>query len=633
MNKYIAAILICLSSIGLTAFVPQIPGQNPFETPSFAPPSGQMPMPSPDDFAALNQYLEELQQNDPAQLQELERMGNELIASLSDQELEEFSSMFGVDPQELRKEAESYLTQNEPQEEPEIRPEQQAERERPTKKEPQKTETPQPAKTPAKDAQKAQDTTRALLKTIEELRAKGAASELIESHLRTWEDDLVLLIFYLKLLDKAEHARRLPAHESGKIITTLANLEEKISPLIKLIDPSVEKKIPNEYAFFDFNKAPTTQELQTAYQKKRAQYEPKTIEATLTKQGKSTQAIKQELKLARITQIAIDEEYERLSDPKNLAEIQRKEAQIKKEIEDTQKNWKLLLSKITKEFGDAFFEKKLLSKLEEYLQQYEPEELKIKKAQEKAIKEQEKEQAKRAKKAPETTKGSSVEPKISYGRIPKSYSGGRGSSRGYSSGGYSSPSSSSSYSDYNPSRPSSRSSSSSSGSSSYGDSGRSSTSNTAVSREPEKTLADTAQAQGQKLTQKMLKTSMTDFTKLFNEVKSLVDATRANITPTTTATEKTRLLKDFITKEPAIKLSNATALLAKEAERLAELGKKDKEVAKEFEKYFEKISLKSDALIDFLENPGVKDTPIVQEISKNIKKTEDVITSFKKKTK
>ncbi|HAU30414.1 MAG: Secreted protein [candidate division TM6 bacterium GW2011_GWF2_43_17] len=636
MKKYLIIPFICFTNSLVASFNPQIPGLNPLQTqmPSFEMPSqSQVPMPSADDFAALNQYLEELQQNDPEQLKELERMGNELIASLSDQELEEFSSMFGVDPQELRKEAESFLTQEKdiaPQEQPEERPLEQIERKTKTKPEEQSKKE---QKATAKDAQAAQNILRSMIETLNDLRAKSTASQAIQTHLRTWDDDLVLLTFYLNLLDNKEHAQRLPVHEDGKIINTLFKLHEKIQPTIKLIDPAIEKKIPNEFAFFNFSKAPTTDELAAAYEKKRAEHDPSKIEAKLTIEGRSPRVIKQEIKIARIAQAAIDDEYERLSDPKNIAEIKRKEEKAKKEIQDATKNRNALLANVTKELGNALFEDRLLSKLEEYLKAYEPEQLKRKQAQEKAIKAQEQEQAKRSKKAPEKTASSKMEPTISYGRIPRPRSGGRGSA--YSGGRTSSGGApSSSYSDYQTPPKTSSSGSGGGGNSYSGGSSKSSGNEGGAEagqsgiRSTPTSLADTARAESEKFVKKDLKSSMQEFTQNYDKLSSLLTNATANLTDATPANERANKLKAFTQQEQFPDLLTASDRLIRETERLVALVKKDKKLEPEFKKFFPNLRSIESKIKLFTAEDKTKNNAIIKKIDKNFKKLKELLQPY-----
>ncbi len=636
MKKYIMLTICCFVGLTTAAFTPQMPGQNPFDTPSLGMPAGQMSMPSPDDFAALNQYLEDLQQNDPEQLKELERMGNELIASLSDKELEEFSSMFGVDPQELRKEAESFLSQETtPEEKPEERPQEQIERKTTTKKEQEAQK--QTAKATAKDAQAAQNAIRTTIKIIEELRAKSTSTPSIQAYLRNYDDDLVLLIFYLKLIDNKEHAQRLPLQDDGKIIKTLTKLHEKIQPLVSLIDSKIEARIPNEFAFFDFTKAPSPQELKAAYTKKRAEHDPKKIEEKLTKEGKPSQVIQQEIKAARIAQIAIDEEYERLSDPKNIAEINRKEERSKKEIQDAIKNREILLSKVSKELISAFFDDRLILQLEEYLKTYEPEQLKRKKAQEKAIKEQEQEQKKRAKAAPAKTAASKAEPTLSYGRIPRPRSGGR--SVGYPGGYTPSSSPSGTFSDFAPTRTRGDSGSSYGGATGGG----TREAPTSVQEDPSlttksSTLAEAAKAEGEKLIKKDLKTSMQEFTKNYNEITSLLGSATTNITDATPDKDRLTKLKELATQDKAPQIIMMSDRLVREAERIVSLAKKDKQLTTELKKFFanqaaaeEKFSLLLPKDKEAREK-AIKENPTIKTIAENFQKLKETLEPYQEKT-
>ncbi len=384
---------------------------------------GQPPMPNPDDIEAINQYLEDLQHNDPEQLRELERMGNELIMSLSPEELDEFSAMFGVDPQELRREAETFLQKEGPSTTPEaqepILP-REPEKSDPSTAKPKTTQTKQEKaesepRASTKAAESAKDIIRATLNHLEELLIKEAASEKIQSLLRTWNDDLANLVFFLKTINRREHFLKLPLEKHSQLLDDLKTLNEKLERALPLIDPSIEQTQSDAYAFFDFTTIPSPEALKEAYEKKRQQYNPENIRKKIeTNKNISEAQLKRELKAARIMQIAIDEEYEKLSDPKNIQEIERQTTKKQEAKEETYKQWKSLISSITKELGTLFFEKKLLVRFEDYLKEHEPQALEQKKAREKAIEEQKKAQTAQAKKTPIKTPGSSFEPKVTY---------------------------------------------------------------------------------------------------------------------------------------------------------------------------------------------------------------------------
>lgn len=628
MKKLLFTIILTVCSSPLFASFDM---NNPnFQIPSMpsAPGQGQIGMPSDTELAEVTKYLEDLQNNNPEQLKELERMGHELIASLNPDELNEFSAMFGVDPEELRQEAESFLAQGSEPNEPLEQPERFAEH--PIKKTTEATKKSTPPQASAKEGENTKNIIRKTIATLNSLRAKGAASPLIESHLRTWDDDLTLLLFYLNTINKKEHFLKLPSEEKGKKITkALQDIEEKLSRALPLIDTSIEDKIPNEYAFFNFTKNPTNKELEEAFEKKLAEHDPKKIEAQLKKEGKNAQAITREIKLARIAQSTIEDEYERLSDPKNRAELQKQELKIKQEIEEAHKNWSLLLTSITKEFGNAFFEQELLANLEGYLMAHEPIELKKKKEREKAIKDQEKIQKKRAKTKPEKTKGGSFEPRISYAKTPRRTSNNYASSS-YGGGSYA-PSSSYDFDDFSNfnSSPSQRSSRSSGGSSSS----PSTTSPQYTDSGIESNLAQTARSIGEKTPQKELKKTMNDFASGYRKTEELFTKAIAGITENTSAQEKKQKLTAFLQKEDAVQLVTNTDRLANTTEQLTKLASKNNALKKELKNFFTttigKKGIGTTATTLFNEEKtGLKDKPLVKAINTNLEKIKELLKPF-----
>ncbi|MCL5436943.1 MAG: hypothetical protein M1549_03660 [Candidatus Dependentiae bacterium] len=418
----------------------------PTRTPAFAP--GGMPTPSSAEIADAFSMVEEMQRNDPAQFHKLEEQGRQMIRELAKHDpgqLENFAKQFGLTAEELVAEAEKpsepLLPQpaqedmlEEPEEElPFIRPQ----------------ETPKPSLAPApKPAAEAPSekkpvpvdegrVRRAIAQVsehIESLRTKMASSPMVYEELRSLELDLLSLALLISIIDTPEHIKRIATGEYSDLVLALENLATTLlteEPLIQALRPSQTK-----YDLLGVSPQVTDTQLEKVFKELKDTLSPAVIEKQLKKEGLTGEDLKRQVKAARITFAELEEAYDLIHDPITRRDIVDREIELEaKEQGLNSASSQAAIKEIREALGTALYKQEIISKMENYLEKYAPEELKLKKALAKEEKKRIDEQKRRARQRAVTTPGESFEPtiRLPHGHGEYGYPGGRSwSPEGYS---------------------------------------------------------------------------------------------------------------------------------------------------------------------------------------------------------
>ncbi len=392
------------------------------------PPQGSMPSPTAEEIEDAFAKVEEIQKNDPEMFKRLEDAGKDIIKELAKQDpkqLEAFAQSFGLSPEELLAEAEkpssaepeAYVpaTGEEPEEEPEEEPRPIKTPTTPKVIEPISSKKPVPV-----DEGRVRRAIAQVAEHIESLRTKMASSPNVYEELRSLELDLLSLALLIAIVDAPAHFTRLATGEYSDLVSAIEKLAAALiaqEQLIQAFRPSQTK-----YDLLGVSPQVTAKQLDKVFKELKKRLDPKVIEKKLKKQGLAGDDLKRQIKAARITFSEIEEAYDLIKDPVTRRDIVDRAI----ELEAKQQGIDLTTSKaaiadIREALSDALYRDEIISKLEEYLEKYAPEELKQKKAREKEEKKRLEEQKRRARQSPVLTPGEYFEPNISMPSAP--YSG------------------------------------------------------------------------------------------------------------------------------------------------------------------------------------------------------------------
>lgn len=396
------------------------PGNVPQEFP------GNIPTPSAAEIEDAFAKVEKIQQEDPALFKQLEEAGKEIIKELAKQDpaqLEEFAKSFGLSPEELLKEAEKPSAPM-PDEQPTvIEPEETTPPEEEVGEEPQESPkqpeqkkiTEEPPATGKKPIPVDEGRVRRIIAQVaehtENLRNKMASSDAIAAEFGALQLDLLSLTLLAAIIDNPEHIKRLSSGEYQNIINALENLAVVFitqEPLIQAFRPS-----QTPYDLLGVSPQVTLKQLEKAFENLKKRLDPKAVEKRLKKSGLKDDDLRRQVKAAKITFSEIEEAYDLVADPITRRDIVDRAI----ELEAKQNGIDLATSKtaineIREALSTALYKDELISKLENYLERYAPEELKLKKLNEKEMKKRLEEHKRLARRSPVITHGGTIEPVI-----------------------------------------------------------------------------------------------------------------------------------------------------------------------------------------------------------------------------
>lgn len=287
----------------------------------------------------------------------------------------------------------------------------------------------------------------AIITHINALRQKAQGNDQIARRLSQWAESLNDLIFYIKVINKKEHRERLATKDFQELFTTLEQLSRNLAanqPQIVL--PQAAPLEDDPYLILQLPANATPEEITQRYSELKKTYSPKKIKEDLKRKNASKKEIDREVRAAHLTFSLIQDAYDQLHDPKTKTIIDEKHTQSKNDqLSATSQN---ALSQVLNAISNSIYQQKLLEGLQDFLKQFEPEQLAQKQALEAAQAQRKKEHEELAKAKPALNphtgkydiKHPQQQPRSSYDNYPSSY-GGYG---GYGSGGYPSYSDSSS---------------------------------------------------------------------------------------------------------------------------------------------------------------------------------------------
>lgn len=409
-----------------------------------------MATPSAEQVEKAYRQVEELQTTDPELFKQLEEEGKKIILQLAKEDpkqLEEFAKSFGLSADQLVEEAQKPTAPVEAAEEvpTEIPAAEIPAAERPT------TPTAQPEKPAVErkriEASMASRVISQATEHIESLRTKMASSDLVYTELRALELDLLSLALLLPIINKDEHYDRIAAGIDADFIDVLETLVTILISQEPLVTVSTSGMTP--YDLLGVPQNATPKEIKRKFKKLENEIGPAAAEKKLRAEGLTGDDLKRQVKAARITFETIQDAYEELIDPETRRDIVDREIQLVAEQSKVDEiATKDALKKIREALSEALYSQTLITKLEDYLQKYAPEQLKQKKEQEKLEKKHLEDQKKRAQRPAVSTPGESYESRINIPMgMPNSSSSSGGtaawSPESYMSGmpgGYGSPS-------------------------------------------------------------------------------------------------------------------------------------------------------------------------------------------------
>lgn len=389
---------------------------------------GAFPMPSEDEFM---QAMRELENMSPEEIAAAERMGQMVIASMSDEEFAMISPMFeamGLKPADVREEARRAAASDFEMPTPQP-PSPAAGAEEPTMPQPQpspKAEAQKPAKATVAQTK---DIVKNLITALIALQQKADRVREVHETVRAWVQELRDLMFYLRVMDKHAYHEHLSLPQFKPLLTVLSTLSTSMTtelPDIALPDDLIEEQ--NPYEVLNIKISASQQQVDNAYENLSERYDAAKLRTKLAKEGLSEKDIKRELKAAKIAADIVEEAYDAIKEPKTRQQVDR-DIKTRKQIRKQKiERANRALKNITQALSSAIYDNDLFGLLEQFFTSYAPQQLAFKKEAEEAEKKRLEEQKTLGSLTPSKTSGP-FEPELSQ-------------SRGFNDYGY--------YSDFNP---------------------------------------------------------------------------------------------------------------------------------------------------------------------------------------
>lgn len=398
--KYSKLFILIVLLISHTIFAQQMP---PMPAPA-VPPMGVGPGPgagigvpglppelmmSEQEFNEMMQFLSTL---DEKELQELERLGREALKEM------------GIDPDTL-----------EPI--PGAQPPTLAEPAAPPSLEPMPELPPRPMLS----AETREELAHLLTHLIEQLSILRHKAGIENScGLRSWIQELDGLIYYLRVINVPRHHERLLEKEYKNLLIGLQELDAAITREEDFMAAAARPVIMEDdpYEILGVSSRATLEEIEMAYEALAAQKRPEAVRRQRQAEGLTGKDLERAVKEARLSFDIIEDAYEKLSDPKVRAQVDRECSAALEHVLENEQGVHASMARVLQAFSDAIYSRRLLDEIEKFLKKYAPEELAQKKAMELAEKQRLQEQAEAAKRRPMTSPGGPYE---RPGRIDKSF--------------------------------------------------------------------------------------------------------------------------------------------------------------------------------------------------------------------
>lgn len=378
MKKIVYILLQTLFCVTLFTQIPPVPptgtGAAPLPGLEGLPPELMM---SEEEFKQMVEFLETL---DPKELEELEKLGRQVLTDM------------GINPDTLEP-LPGQPTPPTPPEQP--------------KAEEKKGTEPQ---IPVVSVQAKQEVERILSLALSQLMRVQEYLILQDKHevaqLRQIIDDLT---YYIKVLQHASLVERLalPAHQT--IVSTTRQLADQLSAITLTQATISEEESENPYDILQVNPSATLEEITKVFEERAQELAPAKVKEELIQAGVPEKDAKRILKEAQLSLSLIKDAYELLSDPIARERIDEERKKKSEHVIEQQKFNQATLERIAQVCKTAVIDKNLISAIEKFLQDYEPEQLKIKKARDEAEKQRLKEQEALLRTRPTVTPGGPYE--------------------------------------------------------------------------------------------------------------------------------------------------------------------------------------------------------------------------------
>jgi len=250
----------------------------------------------------------------------------------------------------------------------------------PTKKSPKMAE-PQ-VKVTDVEKKNMQETLERLQKHAELLQSKGIGDSIIAKRIRTVDQLLADLIIAAITLQKPEFIVWLAQPSEKRLWGILENLSRKLTEQEpQVVEPLVDYAdyLDNPYKLLQITPDAKAAEINRAYQKLAAPYEPKAKEAALRAAGALDDDIKHELRLAKLNRQQLQNARDLLLDKNLRVGVDKRLGASLQRYQYQSGAAKNLLSELTDTIMQVFYKYDLNNAVDEFLRRRAPEELEMRK--------------------------------------------------------------------------------------------------------------------------------------------------------------------------------------------------------------------------------------------------------------
>ncbi len=277
----------------------------------------------------------------------------------------------------------------------------------------EKPAAPQPPPLPSEyNAQQTHAVLDRLVARISQLRQKASSHVLEHRQLASWQEELNDMIFYLRVIRKPVHYQRLTTQEFLPLMKALSQLADTLDiyePQFVIEDVILAEDIDNPYDILGVSYQASQEELERAYQRLAQAQSPEHVQNYLSAQGVVGRDLEHALKNARLTFSIITNAYQMLKDPKARAQVDRELQALKASRQEVEAGAQKALRSILDALSTAIYNQHVVTDLEKFLKNYEPQELALRKELETAEKERLKEQQELFKLVPKPSPGGPYE--------------------------------------------------------------------------------------------------------------------------------------------------------------------------------------------------------------------------------
>jgi curved DNA-binding protein CbpA len=400
----------------MTGMPPQIgkaqsPNMRPFNPPmptfnGSAPggsPFNQMPAPTEKEMEEIINFLNSAP---PEVIEQLSRAGEEMLASMTDEELREaapFLESMNVNPEEIREEARRAVAQRTTTEVPATPIEPRETYQPPT---PTTPIIPEKPKVSVGEVRQTSALVQGIIEDLSALRQKAASIREVHEMVRPWLQDLRELMYYLRVIDRHDYHERLAESNYQRLLKTLhalhGALKTELPDIVLPADLFVES---GPYDILGVRPSASEADIDKAYKKLAEKYNPSIIEKKLQSEGISEKDIKRQVKAATLNFEVIEDAYEQLKDKKSREQVDRVLTSQQTALQQKINQASNALKSITRALSQAIYSDDLLGDLERFLAAFAPQQLALKKELEAAEKKRLAEQEQLAKTRPIPTFG------------------------------------------------------------------------------------------------------------------------------------------------------------------------------------------------------------------------------------